>query len=195
MASSSNQVGVFPQFIAQQTEQLVLKEKVLSLSGDSFDIKTVDGRPILQVKGEALSLSGRKRVMDMQGVPLFDIRKKLVALHATFYCEDPNGQQFFEVKKKFSSKLDHWRQPLFHHAVNSTARILILNSVGSTKAIGTFKSTVSGGQDREFVMKGNFFGTSADIMDSGSGQPVASINRKFFNASELIGGQHLRSHC
>jgi uncharacterized protein YxjI len=64
-----------------------------------------------------------------------------------------------------------------------------MNPVGSTKAIGTFKSTVSGGQDHEFTMKGNFFGTSAEITDSATGQPVASINRQFFNASELIGGQ------
>jgi uncharacterized protein YxjI len=104
MAATNGPVGVFPQFIAQQSEQLVLKEKVLSLSGDSFSIKTVDGRPIIQVKGEALSLSGRKSVTDMQGAPLFSIRKKLVALHATYYCEDPKGEQFFEVKKKFSSK-------------------------------------------------------------------------------------------
>ena len=82
----------------------MLKEKILSLSGDTFDVKTIHGMPIFQVKGEVFSLSGRKRVMDMAGNVLFTIRKKLLALHATFYAEDPNGNVIFEVKGKFSSK-------------------------------------------------------------------------------------------
>jgi uncharacterized protein YxjI len=101
---SSTQVGIFPQFIAQQYEQLILKEKVLSLSGDSFTVKTVNGLDILQVKGDVLSLSGRKHVMDMQGVQLFDIRKQLIAFHTTYFCENPNGERFFDVKSKFSSR-------------------------------------------------------------------------------------------
>jgi uncharacterized protein YxjI len=125
MAASTSQVGVFPQFIAHQSEQIVLKEKVLSLSGDSFSIKTVDGRAIFQVKGEALSLSGRKSVMDMQGVPLFDIRKKLIALHATFFCENPQGEQFFEVKKKFSSGFIRQEQLLIRDAAKLTVLLLI----------------------------------------------------------------------
>jgi uncharacterized protein YxjI len=94
----------FEGFVAQQTETLILKEKVMSLSGDSFDIKTVDGRPIFKVKGETFSLSGRKNVMDMNGNVLFTIRKKHLAIHTTFYAEDPQGNQIFEVKSKFSSK-------------------------------------------------------------------------------------------
>jgi uncharacterized protein YxjI len=96
-------LGLFPQFFARQSETLVLKEKVLSLSGDSFEVKNIQGLPIFQVKGEVLSLSGRKHVMDMAGNVLFTIRKKLIALHATFYAEDPNGNTIFEVKGKFSS--------------------------------------------------------------------------------------------
>jgi len=97
-------IGIYPQYIAQQVEQLVLKERVMSLSGDSFGIKTVDGRVVLQVKGEFLSLSGRKHVMDANGQQLFDIRKQPIALHATYYCENPQGEKFFYVKSKFASK-------------------------------------------------------------------------------------------
>jgi uncharacterized protein YxjI len=97
-------IGIFPQFVAQNYEQLVIKEKVFSLSGDSFTVKTVDGREILQVQGDVISLSGRKHVFDMQGVPLFDLRKQLIAFHATYFCENPNGERFFDVKSKFSSR-------------------------------------------------------------------------------------------
>lgn len=96
-------LGIFPQFFARQSESLVLKEKVLSLSGDSFDIKTITGIPIFQVKGDFFSLSGRKHLSDMQGNVLFTIRKKLIALHSTYYAEDPKGNVLFEVKGKFSS--------------------------------------------------------------------------------------------
>jgi hypothetical protein len=104
MQAYPTQIGIFPQFIARQSESLVLKEKVLSLSGDSFDIKTITGQPVFQVKGEVFSLSGRKHLSDMSGNVLFTIRKKLIALHATYYAEDANGNVLFEVKGKFSRK-------------------------------------------------------------------------------------------
>ncbi|KAI8626349.1 DUF567-domain-containing protein [Xylariaceae sp. FL1651] len=154
-------IGLFQQFIARQSESLVLKEKVLSLSGDSFDIKTISGQPILQVKGETLSLSGRKHVSDMNGNVLFTIRKKLIALHATFYAEDPNGNVIFEVKGKFS--------------------------IGTSKSICTFKSI--SGKEETLLMKGNLFDTKADITDEATKQPVATIDRKFFNAREIFTSQ------
>jgi hypothetical protein len=45
-------VAIFPQFIASQPETLVLKEKVMSITGDSFSIKLANGTPILQVEGK-----------------------------------------------------------------------------------------------------------------------------------------------
>jgi uncharacterized protein YxjI len=38
-------------------------------------------------------------------------------------------------------------------------------------------------------MKGNFFDTKADITDEATKQPVATIDRKFFNARELLTSQ------
>jgi uncharacterized protein YxjI len=38
-------------------------------------------------------------------------------------------------------------------------------------------------------MKGDFFDRSADITDSTTKQPVATISRQFLNARELVGGQ------
>ncbi|KAI3325181.1 DUF567-domain-containing protein [Xylariaceae sp. AK1471] len=155
------QIGILPQFIARQSESLVLKEKVLSLSGDSFDIKTITGQLIFQVKGETFSLSGRKHLSDMNGNVLFTIRKKLLALHATFYAEDPNGNVLFEVKGKFS--------------------------IGTSKSVCTFKS--QSGKEESLMMKGNFFDTKANITDEATKQPVATIDRKFFNLREAFAGQ------
>jgi uncharacterized protein YxjI len=98
-------VGIFDSFIARQTETLVLKEKVLSLSGDSFDIKLANGTPVFKVQGSVMSLSGRKSVYDMAGGHMFDIQKELLHIHATFACVTPQGQKIMEVKSKFSRKL------------------------------------------------------------------------------------------
>lgn len=98
-------VAVFPDHIAQQPQILVVREKVLSLSGDSFDIKTIDGRALFKVQGHTVSLSGRKELLDMQGKHLLTIRKQHFSIPATYYAEDPSGNRFFELKGKFSREL------------------------------------------------------------------------------------------
>jgi uncharacterized protein YxjI len=101
----SEPLGVFPQFIGRQTESIVLKERVMSLSGDSFSIKTTSGRPLMEVKGKTFSMSKRKMVTDMQGNHLFTLRKKAISFGTgTYYAEDPHGKKFFALKSKFSSK-------------------------------------------------------------------------------------------
>ncbi|KAI0397074.1 DUF567-domain-containing protein [Xylariaceae sp. FL0594] len=138
-------LGLFEQLEASQSETLVLKEKVLSLSGDSFTIKKLrlDGvlEDVLQVKGEAFSISEADRAV------------------TTFYAEDPDGEEIFEVKGKFS--------------------------VGGRKYTCEFKSR-STGQQECLRMKSNFFGTEADITDEATGQTVAHIDRSWLNGREAL---------
>ncbi|KAF4986464.1 hypothetical protein FGRMN_10825 [Fusarium graminum] len=145
-----HQVGVFQSFIARQTETLVLKEKIISLTGDSFDIKLINGQPIIRVEGKAMSMSGRKRVFDMNGNHLFTIAKELLHFHTTFVVEDPRGFRIMEVKN--SVKL-----------------------VGS-KATATFTSSDGTGEVLE--MKGSWANYSADIFDKSTNTVVARIDRK-----------------
>jgi uncharacterized protein YxjI len=160
-------IAIFPQFIARQTETLKLREKILSLSGDSFSIATHPGnQPVLSVAGTAFSLSGRKTVSDMSGTPLFQIRKQHFSFPATYYAEDPEGRKFFEVEGKFS--------------------------FGSSKAVGLFSyqdQQTNQLRQARLLMKGDFFDRKAEIVDEGTGLVVATIDRKFFNARELLGGQ------
>lgn len=105
LAPAPRPIGKFPNSIAQRSETLVLKEKVLSLSGDSFDVKTADGNRAFEIKGETFTLSGRKHLLDSHGTALFDIRKEHFALHKTFYGANEAGDRLFEVKKRFQSEL------------------------------------------------------------------------------------------
>lgn len=160
-------IAIFPQFTARQCECLKLRERMLSLSGDSFHVNTHPGNQgVLQVQGSAFSLSGRKQVCDMSGQHLFTIRKQHFSIPATYYAEDPSGNKFFEVAGKWS--------------------------FGKSKAVGLFSyPDPQTGQPKQarLNMVGDFFDRHADIVDEASGQPVARIDRKFFNARELLGGQ------
>lgn len=160
-------IAIFPEFIARQSENIKLREKMMSLSGDSFYVELYpSAQPLLTVKGEAFSLSGRKTVSDMQGNPLFVIRKEHFKLMSTYYAESPQGGKIFEVQGKWS-----W---------------------GSSKSVGVFQyKDQQTGQVKEgrLFMKGDFFDRRAEITDESTGQPVAVIDRQFLNARELLGGQ------
>jgi len=104
LAPAPQPIGVWNQFIARQSETLILREKVLSLSGDSFDITLQNGQPILKVQGKVMSISGRKSVYDMAGNHLFDIVKELLHIHATYAAIDPSGRKLLEVKSSFARK-------------------------------------------------------------------------------------------
>jgi len=161
LAPAPQPIGIFAEFIASQTETLVLKEHVMSLSGDSFSIKNTEGQAKFQVKGDVLSLSGRKHVTDMSGKPLFDIRKEHLTIHSTYYCEDPQGQKIFEVKSGFA--------------------------VFASKATATFTS--ANGKAEKLLMKGNWLSTSADIIDESTGMPIARIERKLLSGKDILFGQ------
>ncbi|KAF2736849.1 DUF567-domain-containing protein [Polyplosphaeria fusca] len=162
LAPAPKPIGIFNQFIAQKTETLVLKEKVLSLTGDSFHIKLADGTPVFQVEGKVMSISGRKTFRDMQGNHMFDICKEHFHLHTTFAIKDPSDNKIMEVKSKFQ--------------------------VFGSKAVGTFTS--SSGKAEELQMKGNFFDTTADITDEAQGGfVVARIDRKLLSGKDIFFGQ------
>jgi uncharacterized protein YxjI len=152
-------LALYPQHVARQPEQIILAEKGISLSGDSFSVKTASGIDVFVVKGEAFSLSGRKHISDAAGVHLFDLRKEHLQIHSTYYCEDPAGKRILEVKSKFS--------------------------IGKSKAFGSF-TNASDGRQVELTMQGNFFDTQANIVESATGQVVATIERNAFKMKDVF---------
>lgn len=104
LAQIPSPVGIFPQFFARASETLVIKEKVMSLTGDDFHIKLANGAPILRVEGKVMSISGRKKVFDEQGNHLFDIVKEHFHIHSTFRVDDAQEKKIMEVKSSFKCK-------------------------------------------------------------------------------------------
>ncbi|KAK1830848.1 tubby C-terminal-like domain-containing protein [Podospora conica] len=155
-------LGIWNQFLARQSEVIILREKVMSLSGDSFDIALQTGQPILRVQGKVMSLTGRKSVYDMSGNHLFDIVKELLHIHATFAAVNPAGQKLLEVKSSFA----------------------LLGS----KATATFTNAATATPET-LMMKGNWLDSAADIVDQKTGFVVGRINRKLLSGRDLLFGQ------
>lgn len=178
-------VGILPQFYAKKPETIVLKEKIFSLSGDSFDVKTAEGQNVLRVQGTVFSLSGRKHVTDMQDNALFTIRKELLSIPASFYLEDPHGQKVVTIEGKFSCKflLCH-----FDHTTRSISLRTYIDTVGSTKSSIRF-TNAGDGQPVELKMDGNFFGNHCQVINANTNEPVAQIDRERWNARQFLAQQ------
>jgi len=165
--------------VASHSETVILREKVMSLSGDSFEIALQTGEPILRVEGKSLSLSGRKSVYDMNRKHLFDIVKEHLHIHATFAAVDPAGQKLLEVKSSFARMF-----PPSLYLAKLTSTVL------GSKATATFTNTAPGTSTVEtLVMKGNFFDSAADIVDQKTGSVVGRIDRKLLSGRDLLFGQ------
>jgi len=158
LAQVPQPIAIFDQFIAKETQTIILREKVLSFSGDSFEIKLLGGDPILRVHGKWLTISGRKKVTDANGKHLFDIVKEHLHLFTTYAAEDPHGKKILEVKSDLT---------LF-----------------GSKATATFTSST--GKAEVLKIKGDWFDHNADIVEENTGATVVRIDRKLLSGRDLI---------
>ena len=145
-------------FYSPHQTTLALKEKVFSLSGDDFTIKTADGISICKCKGKMISLRDKKKFTDMQENEIFTLSNKMMSIHKSFRGETPDGKNDFEIKGHFK-------------LIGSKSSVLFKNA--------------SDGKEIELNVKGDWFDRSAEI--TWEGRPVAVISRQFFNAREFFG--------
>ena len=137
---------------------LAMKEKVFSITGDDFTVRTAEGQDILKVKGKYITIHGSKKFSDMAENEIFTLQNKLLSIHKSFHAESPNNAHDFDIKGKFK--------------------------LMGSKSVVTFKNA-SDGKDVELEVNGDWIDRSAEI--TWEGKPVATISRKFFNAREFFG--------
>lgn len=85
--------------------ELIIKEKVLSLTGDAFEVKQNPGtgqNPFPIFKISPSMFTSKKEFLGMDGKKLFHLRKEHFHLHDYMKLEDENGK-FCEMKKNFTS--------------------------------------------------------------------------------------------
>lgn len=136
---------------------LAMREKVFSLTGDDFTVRTVDGVDVMKCKAKLVSIHGKKKFSDMQDNEIYTLGTKMLALHKSFTAESPSGHGF-EIKGKFK-------------LMGSKSEILFKNA--------------STGTDVVLELVGDWLDKSAEIKYND--QVIASISRKFFNAREFFG--------
>jgi len=95
-------LGVLPGYYANQPTTLVMREKIMSFTGNDYHVKSTEGASVLRVRGTAMSISDRTEVLDNQGQHLFTVRRQLFSFLNNFYAEDPNGNKFLTVDGEFS---------------------------------------------------------------------------------------------
>ncbi|KAJ9098756.1 hypothetical protein QFC21_004404 [Naganishia friedmannii] len=136
-------IGVLP-FYTQHQQQIALKvrESKISFSGDDFTIKdAMTGQPMFKVKGSAVSMRDSKTITDANGQTLFKLKKKILAIHATYvgtasHSDDP----IFSIKSSLSF---------------------------GTKLTATFRNVAGDGKETELVLRGNILDRNAEITTSG----------------------------
>ncbi|KAJ7642245.1 tubby C-terminal-like domain-containing protein [Roridomyces roridus] len=151
-------LGLFSQFCTQDQTTLVLKEKVISWSGEDFSVKDHLGNVVIKCEGKVLTMTDEKKFTDADGNHLFTLRNKLLHIHKTLEAEDPSGKVILKIKGAIQ---------LF----------------GSTMT-ATF--TNFNGQIVDLVCKGDILDRKATI--TRDSQIVAQIGRNFLNAREMFAG-------
>ncbi|KAF2211457.1 hypothetical protein CERZMDRAFT_112557 [Cercospora zeae-maydis SCOH1-5] len=142
-----------------QQVTLVLREKVFSLSGDTFTVQTVEGANVLQVKGKIASLHSKKTFTDMSGLEIFVLAEKKLKLFKTFHAESPAGHNF-DVEGHFS--------------------------IGTSRSTVKFVNAADKAPI-ELRVKGDWFDRKAKVMLGE--RVVAKISRSFANAREIFGNK------
>jgi len=80
-------------YYRETNTQLVLKEKFWSMSGDSCSVKDQEGTEWFKIKGKALSLQEKSKLLDIYGNEIVTYRKKLLSLHRQAYLTvESSGQ-------------------------------------------------------------------------------------------------------
>ncbi|KAG4084815.1 tubby C-terminal-like domain-containing protein [Neocallimastix lanati (nom. inval.)] len=67
-------------FVFDKPINLVLKENIMSFSGDDFTIKDTEGVSYFKCKGKAMNIRDKKTIYDLYGTPILNIRNTILFL-------------------------------------------------------------------------------------------------------------------
>lgn len=152
LAPAPSLLAVFPDFIAQQQETVVLKGRQF---GATYDIMTIDGRALLAVEPGPASLSRRKRILDAKGRHIFNIRRESWHLGGSrYFIESPsrsNSEMLLTVEFK-----------LF---------------VTGTQFTASFTNTINQQQEQLCFNRG-YFSSRGKITNGAGGSVVADTERQ-----------------
>lgn len=148
--------------VFDEAVEFKLKEKVFSLSEDSFKIVRSDnGAELFSVKGNALSLRDSKKMYDAEGKALFKMTEALLTLRSRMFIEDQRTGEKYTLRKK-------GYVPLL-----------------GTSTIHVWKGDSDDGEPW-LEVKGDILRKSFSVNNRESGERVAKVKRKALNLRNMI---------
>ena len=150
-------LALFPAFVAQRPETLMLTGKVI---GQDYTITTSSGQALFRVEFKYFSLSHQRFVSDMQGRPLFTIRKETFNFGPAIYylhAPDNEAQRLCEIHFKIT--------------------------FAGTKAVASFVNPATGRKE-ELEMEKQAFSRRLQIVHLATGTMVAEIKEAIFSARD-----------
>ncbi|TFK96287.1 tubby C-terminal-like domain-containing protein [Pterulicium gracile] len=164
---SETPIGVVSIFaVHEQPITLKIQEQGSSITGDSFHIKNAaSDQPVLEYIVSDADVALCSNFLDLQGQTLFHLKKRLIALHATFDGISSTNDEtiLFTVEKSFSD--------------------------GKTRLNVTFRNAADGNHTN-LALRGDFFIRSAVItLQSPEGPIVARFSREYMSARGSMFGK------
>lgn len=96
-------VAIDQRFCSATTVTLHLREKLFSLSSDSFSITDVHtGVVWFRVGGHAFSIREKKTLLDARNSPVVSMKEEFFALTPSYFVSSNSGQSLFEIHCKFT---------------------------------------------------------------------------------------------
>jgi uncharacterized protein YxjI len=91
---------------------LLMREKIISFSGDDYTVLTDKGTVLFKVDGKVFSLHNRKKFVDNEGNMVGEVLHKKISPHCRMYILDKEGKVRVVVRKarflQFSSCAEAW---------------------------------------------------------------------------------------
>jgi len=161
-------------FVSDQLIALKLKEKMFSWSGDDFKVKDSNGQDWFKIDGNAMSMTSKAKLLDVDGQEICNYRKKMLSLHQTAYISAPeksdSGQTMVlaTIKRRGMMSFD------------ASAEIFIHSPPVN------YEQVTTEGMVPAIVVEGDMIGKNFDFMVGIRSNPVkiGQVTRKFNMLSE-----------
>lgn len=147
---------IAPRFKAHAPTTLILKEKSISMTGDSATIKNEKGETMFKIDANIFSMSEKRGLVDAQGQLIGHLRKKkMPGLHHTVYIGTNDDEERVHIMHK--GKLN----PLKSEAEISIGGNVVGKASGNWRA-KQFDITINGREAGKIARKTNLTSVVSD---------------------------------
>jgi uncharacterized protein YxjI len=137
---------------------LVMKEKLWSWTGDSFQIKDTNGNVYFQIAGQVMSFRDKKKLLDYAGNPLGTLKSPLFSIRTRYNVTSPSGQTLVSILKRFTFFKSKLTAKFTNLADGSQCKVVVKGDWRDKRATITLDGRLLATVNRALNMEHIFFG-------------------------------------